>query len=245
MNLGGAYLKSSIQTPIISIAKASTGQCLSFYYFQNSFAKLLINKINLDGTIQRVLDKEYSSIGNNWRKVLITIQSSTDYFIEFNGATGKSPESIVAIDDIQLNTMDKCRVLECQFDNENGDEETSNHCQPNLVLGNSVNSRLWSLIEDESMSSSGDDYSSSVKRRPNSYLRADVSQIRYSQNTFYGFPLVLPAYSSMCASFKYILNGSSTVELRLGLIQTANNELTYIWKETTNQSLTHIFLKKI
>ena len=107
--------------------------------------------------------------------------------------------------------------MSCQFENDN--------CQPNLVLGNSVNSRLWVI---ESFTDS--------KIQQNSYLRADVSQIRFSQNTFYGFPLVTPAYSNMCVSFKYLLNGTSSVELRLGLIQTANNELTYIWKESTNQS---------
>lgn len=111
MNLGGAFLKSSLQTPVISISKSPTGQCLSFYYFQNAYSKLQINKINVDGSIQRVFDREYALIGNTWRKVLITIESSTDYFVEFNGATGKTHESIVAVDDIQLNTIEKCQGL--------------------------------------------------------------------------------------------------------------------------------------
>lgn len=245
VSLGGAFLKSSIQTPIISISKAVSGQCLSFYYFQNSYSKIEINKINMDGSTQRVFEKEYALIGNNWRKVQISIQSSTDYFIEFNGVTGMNAESIIALDDIQLNTIDKCqgfgilnrvnfnlvnqfikfrflKVLTCQFENDN--------CRPNQVLGNDISNRLW-IIE-----------SFAGPKSENKYLRADVSQIRFSQNTFYGFPVVTPSYSSMCASFRYLLNGSNSVELRLGLIQLASNELTYIWKESTNQSIYHDFI---
>lgn len=106
------------------------------------------------------------------------------------------------------------KVLSCNFEKD--------YCQPNQVLGNYVNSRLW-IVESFSESKSG-----------NSYLRADVSQIHTSQSTFYGFPYILPSYSSMCVSFKYLLNGSNTVELRLGLLQ-SSKELTYIWKESTNQ----------
>lgn len=218
VNLNGLGKKSSIQTPIISTERVPKGQCLSFYYFLNGDTKLEVNKVNLDGTVQMLFGKQSQNLSlNTWKKAFVSIQSSIDYFVEFNGAIGKKLESIVALDDIEMGPLENCLALMCSFDDDS--------CKPNSVLNESVSSKIW--IKETFFGTNS------------SYLRADIAQISKNTSSFYGFPLVIPIQSTMCLSFIYLLHGLAATELRLGILQSLNHN--YIWKEVTLTSNTKIF----
>ncbi|CAF0722715.1 unnamed protein product [Brachionus calyciflorus] len=209
----GKNKKSSIQTPIISHEKIPKGQCLSFYYFIDANSKIQVNKVNLDGRIQTITDKESETKHSEWKKVSILLQSSSDYFIEFTAFTGTNSDSIIAIDDITLSPFENCIVLKCDFDD--------SECKANQVLGLSVSHKIW--INEQ--------YLKSNLR----FLRVDLSQVKENIPVFYGLPVINPSYATMCLNFMYFLNGQGSTELRIGLVQ-GPKLLSYIWKEKTSST---------
>lgn len=184
---------------------------MSFYYFAFGQSKLKINRVNLDGIIRQIIDKNSDFNSQKWNKVSILLQSNTDYFLEFTAETGSEPDSILALDDISLNQAEECEVLSCNFDDDS--------CKPNQVMGLGVSPSIW--IKESYLGSNF------------SFLRVDVNQVVHNVPSFFGFPIVYPEYPTMCLNFLYLMIGDSSTEVRVGLVQ-GPKLLSYIWKEKTS-----------
>jgi hypothetical protein len=104
--------KASIKTGLIS-SKISTGQCLFFNLnIINLSSKFEVVQINSDGTSRVLFNINNQNISfneNHWTPVYVSLRPINDFFIEFNAITAYNDDSIIALDDISLHTIEHCQ----------------------------------------------------------------------------------------------------------------------------------------
>jgi hypothetical protein len=67
VGLTGAFRKATIKTPLIS-NKVVKGLCLSFNYLISNYSVLLVNKVNNDGRVKNLFEKEENYFGEYFSK---------------------------------------------------------------------------------------------------------------------------------------------------------------------------------
>jgi hypothetical protein len=55
--INGVFKKATMKTPLIQ----TKSKCLSFYYLINNYSKLEVNKVNLNGSYNKLFEKEVKS----------------------------------------------------------------------------------------------------------------------------------------------------------------------------------------
>jgi hypothetical protein len=57
VSISGVFKKSTMRTPLIQ----TKSKCLSFYYLINNYSKLEVNKVNINGSFNKLFEKEVTS----------------------------------------------------------------------------------------------------------------------------------------------------------------------------------------
>ena len=57
VSIGGVFKKATMKTPLIQ----TKSKCLSFYYLINNYSKLEVNKVSVNGSYNKLFEKEVTS----------------------------------------------------------------------------------------------------------------------------------------------------------------------------------------